>query len=247
MSTNEDYENIPRLLEGLRNARAKLVPNTSAKVTMKLGQKGQQHVILDCARRGEKTGFDLSDYELVRQVLWFFHSKAAVAEFDQDETKKALAWSEQIFELMQLPENCGKGIKGDQLDPRTQPLTVGVLLELAAVKAAKFQDGKDVDGKVEKYAKQLLATGVNIAEPSAHPKEKNFWLATVFPLVHGLKVAVEVLGSSSQVAQELKAAKDKLDRSVDVALKDYRAAQVSSGWQTSPTVESYEKLSAGSS
>lgn len=237
METAEDFENVPRLLEGLKNARAKLDNLFAEKITKALGQKGQQHVILDCARRGEKTGFDLRNDELVRQILWFFHEKAVKADFEGGETAKALKWSEQLFELLELPEN--KVTEKGAMVPKAQPLNVGVLLSLAAQSAKNGHDGKDADGKVEKYAKQLLATDLNIEEPQ-QSRETSLWLGRTFPLVYGIRNAVDVLGSSSKTGKQLQSAGSQLQATVDKQLQQYNELQKSAGGERSSSAQLYD-------
>jgi len=240
METKEDFENVPRLLEGLRNARAKLEPLFAEKVAKALGQKGQQSVILECARRGEKTGFQLKDDRLVRQILWFFHDKAVKADFENVETAKALKWSEQLFELLELSGN--KVSEKGAAVPKIQAHNIGVLLSLAAKNA---QDGKDVDGKVEKYAKRLLATDLNIAEPET-PRANSLWLAQTFPLVFGIKNAVEILGSNSTTGQQLQSAGNQLQAKVDKYFSEYNEVQKSTGAQRSPSALLYDRYHVSS-
>merc|ERR1712093_100540 len=88
----------------------------------------------------------------------------------------------------------------------------GILLELAAIRASKYQDGKDVDGKVEKYATDLLASprDFHVRRQNKSGGE-NFWLSTNVPVVHGSKLAQAVLGVTSELSSRLKTLGEELE------------------------------------
>lgn len=211
METPEDFDNVPNLLKGLKQSGLTINTTLVRKVINRLTKAGRQNVVLQCARRGEETGFNLKNAEIVRQILWSFQRKADDADFEAGQTQKALKWSEHLFELLELPQYCGKGIPQGLVDPRTHPLTVGVLLELAAVRAERHLGGKDVGGHVEQYAKRLLATGVDLRAPKEE-KAIPLWLGSVVPVVFGIKTALKVLDPRSATAEALRPLYERLEK-----------------------------------
>ena len=204
----KDWDNLPIFLEGLNTAGRKLKPQYWEKLVRKAGQAGQQHTILECARRASRTGFILKDYNLVRKVMWWIQHRAISAGWTVQSTKKALKMGEQIADLLEDEKHCG-GTFISASDPRARPEVVGVLLQLAAAHA-KLSSGKDEDGKVEIYAKRLLGTlarKVNLRE--GLPVGRDLWtsnalLCYITPIVYGMREAAEILGPQSEIAKQLK-------------------------------------------
>lgn len=219
MKTKGDWDNLPRLLEGLRHGGLKTTPNALTILSRKAGSAGRQDVLLECARQVEATGYRLYDSEVVRQTLWWFQAMAVDSKFEAEATKKALAWSEQIFEMMELPQHVGKGVKEGELDPRVQPQSVAILLELAAARASKHLDGKDVDGKVAKYAERLSQTSLDFGTP-AEMANQSHWISTSLPALYGMKTALKILDPASEASQKLQVASGALEEKIDGYRKD---------------------------
>ncbi len=114
-------------------------------------------VVLACVAQAERTGLVLRDLRVVREVMWGAHLRAVRAAWAEDETRKALAQAEAVVLQLESPNHVGKIRLGAQ-DPRVRPEIIGVLLELAAARAANHTGRKDVEGKVEQYAARLMAT-----------------------------------------------------------------------------------------
>lgn len=244
MKTKGDWDNFPRLLEGLRHGGLQTSPDLLVRLTRKAGQAGRQDVVLECARQAEATGYYLNNVKVVRQILWWFQAMAVDSGFSAETTKKALSWSEQIFDLMELPEHGGKTPTSVELDPRVQSQTIGILLELAAVRASKHLDGKDTDGKVAKYAEKLAGTSLNFGAPE-EPSNTSLWVSENLPLLYGMKVALKVLDPTSEVAKNLQAASDSLQKDIDGYRKQLPKIPNKSG-KPSQALELYKTFFEGS-
>jgi hypothetical protein len=208
MKDKKDWDNLPIFLEGLRIAGRKLKPQYWEKLVRKAGQAGQQHTILECARRASRTGLVLKDLNLVREFMWWTQHKALSAGWTVQSTKKAFLMAEQIADLLEDEKHCG-GTFLAASDPRARPEVVGILLQLAAAHA-KLSTGKDEDGKVEIYSKRLLGTlarKVNLRE--GLPVGRGLWtsnalLCYITPIIYGIREAAEILGPASEIAKQLK-------------------------------------------
>lgn len=218
MKTKADWDILPRLLEGLRHAGLKLSTAALNSIVRKTARAGREDIILASLREVEATGFQLNRSEFVRQILWCFQSMAMNSDFDVKTTKKALAWSEQIFDMIELPAHAGEGLAAGEVDPRTQSLSVGILLELAAARALKHLDGKDVDGKVAKYAEMMASTSLHFGSPTSE-KATRHWCSERLPVLFGMRAALKILDPTSETAKKLKAASDSLGETTDGYLK----------------------------
>ncbi|CZS89456.1 uncharacterized protein RCO7_08985 [Rhynchosporium graminicola] len=217
MTETRDWNNLPNLLQGLKTVgfdikkKNKRYRNSDSAeyVVHQAGKSGQQAILLECLRRADETGLTLDNQFLVMQVFFWMQQKAMRSDWDAGSTKTALLWAELIKDLMQDPKH--------QLPVGSKPLhnlheVNGILLELAAVRAVKHLDGKDVDGKVEKHARKLLESPRDLEarrEPDTDDDKRqniflNFWLSNNAMVAHGIKLAQTVLGPSSELSAGLK-------------------------------------------
>jgi hypothetical protein len=210
MQDKKDWDSLPVLLEGLQNANRKLKDQNKVfeKLVRIAGTAGRQDVILECIRRVSKTGFELKDITVVREIMWWTQYQALSKDWSAKKTSKALGMAEQISDLLENEKHSGGKLQG-QLDPRSRPEVIGVLLELAAVQASISGDKQDVE-KVNSYAKRLLVTmgkefsirdGFSSTEPEKHSANKALRFAS--PILYGVRKASEVLEPGSEVVQLL--------------------------------------------
>ena len=229
MKTKADWDNAPRLLEGLWHGRPGETYRVLRKFVNIARKAGRQDILLQCARQVSGTGYRLNDVTLVRHTLDSFQNMASESNFDPETTKKALAWSEQIFEMMELEEHIGKkGVKEGAVDPRVDARCVGILLGLAAARASRHLDGKDADGKVAKYAQRLSSTSLDFGKADA-VESQNMWAVGTLPALYGMKTALKILDPASEVSQKLNVASKALHEEIDSALKEIRGLQLRSG------------------
>ncbi|KAI8933381.1 hypothetical protein NX059_009995 [Plenodomus lindquistii] len=149
--TPEDWENVVRLLEGFQSAGLQPKPQWQELVVRQLGDAGMQHLVLKALQRVKATGLRLTDHDVVAQVLKCIHDKAAKANWDQEETTKALRMAKQVTELMEDKEHHGAQ---PDTDHRRDPVVIALPTELAAVLAQKHGGDK---AEVKKLANRLVA------------------------------------------------------------------------------------------
>jgi len=209
MKDKRDWNNVPNLLQGLKTAKFRIGGDARMRLLRKAGRAERQDVILECLRRADETGMTLKEPDFVVQVFFWMRQKAYLSDWDAEETKKALHWAEMVKDMMAEPKHqpaAGSNSLANLLEVN------GILLELAAIRASKYQDGKDVDGKVEKYATDLLASprDFHVRRQNKSGGE-NFWLSTNVPVVHGSKLAQAVLGVTSELSSRLKTLGEELE------------------------------------
>jgi hypothetical protein len=155
--TREDYENVVRMLEGFENAGIKLDADKHAFVVRRLNLAGMQHLILKALQRPQATGLRMREWPVMLQILRSAHDKAAMADWDEEETKKALRLAKQMVELLEDEEHYGgqkRGEKAAEQDFRGKPAVIAVPTGLAAVLALRYKG--DVE-EVKTLAGRLVA------------------------------------------------------------------------------------------
>ncbi|PBP27619.1 hypothetical protein BUE80_DR001405 [Diplocarpon rosae] len=257
----KDWNNLPNLLGGLMNAKFIYPRVTLWKIVRAAGIAGRQDTILECLRRVEFTGLTLVDHNFVVQVFIWLQQKAVTGDWSVEETKKALAWAEIVRDLMEeprskAPEHIYKYEKkhptpGDVGLAKDQPEVAGILLQLAAMRAK--QGGADAEGKVEKYAKELLAAplkfktvdgGPYVTSSSIH--KPSHWLADHVPVLHGMRVALTLLDPKSAIGRGIKAKHDELE-SLLLTVKNHLSDATTTREKPLRGLLSYEKLLGSSS
>jgi hypothetical protein len=154
--TKDDWENVVRMLEGFENAHIRLKNDLREKAVRKLNSAGYQNLVLKALQRPQATGLRLRNFSLLVQVLRGLHDKAVMADWDQDETQKALKIARQVVELMDDQDHCGGAKSGDLLsngDWRGKPVVIALPTELAAVLAARYNGDKE---EVKKLTSRLV-------------------------------------------------------------------------------------------
>jgi len=206
MKEKKDWGNLPNLLQGLRHTGFKTQTlEVKEKVVRKARQAGRQEVILECIRRVADTGMKLKEPEFVTNVMLAMHWRALESDWHEHETAKALFWAEMVVSLMEDTKHAGSRMLDGENDPRLQPDVIGILLDLAAVRAVKHLESRDVDGKVAEYTARLLGTPLEFRKPAAETEyELNPWLSAHAPVLHGMYEALKVLEPSSDIALRLK-------------------------------------------
>jgi hypothetical protein len=216
MKDKKDWANLPNLLEGLNVAGT----NTNAVhikclVVTQCRVAGRQEVLLECLRRVKGTGMQLKEPRFVVRVMLAIQHRAFSTDFHEHETAKALKWAEMVVALMENPKHAGSRVLAGENDPRLQPEVIGILLELAAVRAVKHLESRDVDGKVAEYGARLVGTRLEFKTPANETEyELNPWLSAHTQVLHGIYEALKVLESSSAVAEGLQKKGEVLDAMV---------------------------------
>jgi hypothetical protein len=144
--------------------------------------------------------------------------------------------------MMEEPKHAGSRFLAGEDDPRLQPQIIGILLELASVKAVKYLEGRDVDGKVAEYSTRLLGTPLDFKPPVNESESAlNPWLWRHVPVLHGMYEALKVLDPSSPVAEGLRTKSEVLDSIVSTAYEKL-AELVSKENKSLISLQMYEKL-----
>jgi hypothetical protein len=168
--TREDWENVVRIMEGLENAGIKLGADKQAMVVRRLNLNGMHHIILKALQRAKATGLHMRDWKLLRQVLRAPYDKAALSDWDEEETAKALRFAKQAVELLEDEEHCAG--QPEEQDFRGNPVVIAVPTALTAILAHKHDSGnvqevKTLAGRLMAALKQDNYT-VSITPPYHH-------------------------------------------------------------------------------
>ncbi|KAH7054314.1 hypothetical protein B0J12DRAFT_450177 [Macrophomina phaseolina] len=244
--TRADWENVGRLLEGLRDAGVVLKDTWVQKFVREAGAKGQMHVVLRALQRAERTGVRLRSADVVERVMWEVRGVAARSGWGEAETDRAVVLAEQVVELMEREEHCG-GRRVEKGDLRTLPFVIATPLELAAVQAVRHREGRDEEGLVKAYAERLC---VNLGhygtqEPATSSDDassskplnryQRFAQAThklrrLVPVWHGLTLAQRVLGDSMPLGtvdtyRKIGELREEIQRATDTMQANLREGQ----------------------
>lgn len=173
------WENLPALLTGLKKAHAVPPEKAMAKIVRKAVGCGRIGIIIQCLHQVEHTGMSLQMPEVLNNVIYGLRTLAQKDGWSEEALGKALKDSQQIAILLEMKEHGGGGIIKTN-DARGRKEVIGVFLELAAMHAYKFQNGKDVDGKVKMYAERLM----DRLEFASQVCESIFPPSTVLAIIH---------------------------------------------------------------
>jgi hypothetical protein len=152
---NDEWRQLPSLLEGLHKARPQPDLALQEKILRKLQLADQFPVILRSLRRSAATGLSLKNDAVLN--LNALRETASLENWEKTRLEKALKQADDLAELLESADH-GSGRKLSPNDPRTRPAVIGLFLELHAVYAQQYQNGQDVNGKVKAYATRFMAT-----------------------------------------------------------------------------------------
>lgn len=215
-SEPKDWNNLPAFLEGMVMAKERLPDGWLEKVVRKANERGRTGVVIRCAEMVKKTGVTLADSPITTELMLGFHMRAVQSGWESEEAQKATKQAEQVGLMMEDAEHCGGKLKEGQQDMRRDLTVVGVLLELTAAQALHRNDGKDIDGKVMRNLRNLLALSRSASfQPGGTGLTRRLegWL----PLRAGLRMALKVEGI--QQSDQRKDAQDQLKTLDDVVNK----------------------------
>lgn len=204
MKTKQDWNNLIPLLAGWKTSPYKLDSETKERLTRKAGQAGRIDKLVECAKRVDYTGFKLDCPHIVTEMVWYASYNAALSDWQVKETAKALSMVEQISYLLEDSKHAGGYEIADE-DPRVRPELIGTLLQLSSVYVTRYQEGKDEDGKVKKYAERLravLEAGEKFLVSGTCDKwgEDHVYLYRITPVIQGMQLAAKLLKPGSALA-----------------------------------------------
>ncbi|TQN64748.1 hypothetical protein CSHISOI_10686 [Colletotrichum shisoi] len=237
MKTHQDWNNFPRLLSGMRNAGRRYSQFDYIKMIDIAGDKGQIYSIIDAARQTRKTGLRLDDSEKVNTVLYHVQMRAVESGWDKEITQQALRWTEMVIAMLEDPNHAFSHKKrknwfkvpGRARDPQI----LAAALHLSAVLAVKHNDGKDIDGKVKKYATNITKLWpasqglLKLNRKYANEKDRSDfaylaesrakYLSCASTILHGLFMASRVV--EKPLAEQLRAISKSLASEVRIAVE----------------------------
>jgi len=228
----KDCDNIPNLLCGLKNAKVRWGYSKLRPIIAMLVKNGREDIIIECLRRVKDTRMQLDSLNRTTVVMHGLIQRAIDNGWRQTDTAKALERVERVAIMIEEPTHAGELPFGSEPDPRNKAEVIGVLLELAAVRASEHLDGKDEDGKVADYASRLVNAAPFMSLEEAHSQGFTLggWLKTEIYALHSMKVALTVLDPGSAIAVKLKARYMELNE------------MVNSKRRPGPSDELYQKL-----
>lgn len=234
MKTDEDWRQLPAMLEGLHKGQARPDVDFHEKIIRKAVQAGQLGVVVRCLNRSTLTGITLKNDNVLNSVLWGLHEYAQTDDWDEARIRKAIRYGNEIAQMLESQEH-GSGRKIAENDPRTRPATIAVYLELSAVLAQKYQGANDVDGTVARYAQRLLACANDANQPAEQELPQNgpqTEFLSRLPIWHGLNLSKNILGSNlPQPAKAQKIIQEYESRLTQLALKiDQQSSKKPSGY-----------------
>lgn len=207
MQEQEDWRQLPGLLEGLHKGDSTPDSDFMQKIVRKAIQADHLGAIINCLNRSALTGMTLKDDAVLNLVMWGMHEHAQNAGWEEERIRKALRYGAEIAQLLEAEEH-GSGRKLAPNDPRTRPAVIAVYLELSAVLAKKYQGGSDVDGSVKTYTERLMACFNDANQPAQQDIPKSgpqSEFLSKLPIWHGLSLSKSIL--SNDLPQASKAQK----------------------------------------
>ena len=159
---NATWDNVIPFLEGLTSSKRLVPAQFYQRLTRKAGELGKESVIIRCVESPHKTNLRLNIKGVARELFVAFHRRAFDAGFKGGELDSAFARAERIALVLEDEEHCGGKLKlfDDkktyfQVDARSDPVVLSVLLELSAAKAATDAVDEALIKKVTSYAQKV--------------------------------------------------------------------------------------------
>jgi len=229
------WANFIGLLEGMKTAGRKWKPWQLERILRIAGDCGMAGIILEAARSAARTGIVLADVQVVREAFWGCRTKAVLEGWSEQGLESAVRYAEQFASLLEEERHAGRERLGDG-DPRVQADIIGVVLELVAVKAEKFGQGKDRDGMVRVYVERVVPhlEGVRALvmgdEKGSLAMKADHEMCRWVPVVSGLEAAGRVLGKempgAELVGKKIKELKRKLEEAREIVEESEEPEQV---------------------
>ncbi len=236
MKTPGDIQNIAVLLEGCVRAHRKVSDTVRNKIIRTATKNNNLQVVVECVKAPKRTGFKLNTPELVNELLISLQLPAINSGWDEAKTKAALKQTNLILNVIE-DESHSPGRRATGRFPiYRDPSSLAAKLHLAAARAVHHQEGKDVDGKVAEYARELVkvwpegAGLLDVYGPEAykhreqarHLTEWNNFLWFASPVLSALNLAAKVVGASDaslgqQLQQRAQLVEGEVKRALDEA------------------------------
>ncbi|KAK4241700.1 hypothetical protein C8A03DRAFT_40920 [Achaetomium macrosporum] len=235
MKTPADFKNVPPLLEGCVRARRKVDPDILAKLIRRASMHDSIQVILDCIKEVRRTGFKLDTSEKINELLTWIQHPAIMSGFNKTKTQTALRQVQLILNILESDESHRPTKESEGRFPfYRDPQMLAARLHMAAAMAVYHQDGRDENGKVTKYAQELVTlwpenAGLLDLQPDESYKSKtkmhymldrNYFLWMASPVLNGLMLATQVVDPALMMQLQNRA--DAVEAEVRAALDSHK-------------------------
>lgn len=211
------WDNLPALLVGLKRSRWKIRGWQQEKLVRRACFAKQEGLIIQCMRRVDIMELSMREPGVVMEMMRAALRRAQDGEWGKEGVRRGVKFAESVWWLMQEPGHTRLGLH----DPMRSPEVAGIMVLLNAAKAVLHGEKKDVGGHVARYVEILLAQWKN-ADLGTVERDKfdaNRKLLGWAPVLHGMKMARQVLGEQSDMGKELGI---KLAREVEPMLEKAR-------------------------
>ncbi|KAK4447018.1 hypothetical protein QBC34DRAFT_141842 [Podospora aff. communis PSN243] len=163
METKADFANLRPLLEGVCEQAGRALPTVLfEKIIRKAVVLDCFNTVMDCIKAPKKTHFRLNSHALVACMLYFIQRQAIMSGWDEAEIERATKRIQVILDLLESdPEHQVKQYKAQErvtlgFPLYRDPMFLAARLHMQSAFALKYGDGKDKNGLVAKYARQLV-------------------------------------------------------------------------------------------
>ncbi|KAL2256438.1 hypothetical protein VTK26DRAFT_1685 [Humicola hyalothermophila] len=231
MKTPADLQNLPLLLEGCKRAHRKLDHHFYNQITRKVAGANNLPLVLEMIKAVDKTGFKLNTPDKICEVLLAIQEVAIRSRWNKDKTIRAIRQTQLILNLLET-DKAHKPLHATKLPVHLNPHYLALRLHLVAALAVHHQEGKDVDGKVTKYAEQLVSLWpegkglLDLMEENAdiadmvkfqHPLlHRANYVLNAAPVLNGLTLAAQVVDPG--LAMQLQNRADAVDAEFKTAM-----------------------------
>ncbi|CAI4217845.1 unnamed protein product [Parascedosporium putredinis] len=229
MATRDDWNNLPRMLAGYRNAERRILAKDVSDIVKNAGRSGNIYAIIDALRNVKESGLRIRTLAFADEVLYWVQMRAVESGFAEDPTAKTKTWAVMLRELMEDPDH-SKHPTGEDAD--------GKVAELAETLSYVWPAGK----AIQDIHQSNLAPDAKVAERVRFQAEDDAYLTLSTTnrisvssfILHGIELAKQV------VAPELAAKLEPIAQVLKSGLEADKAANVKAdrGWAV------YDKLIA---
>ncbi|KAK6067861.1 hypothetical protein SCUP234_09377 [Seiridium cupressi] len=238
--SDEDFKNLRPLLEGIYKTGRRMDDDFYTKVLRIVGSKGRTFELVELARGCKKTGFKLNTSEKVNEVLHFIQMSALESGWNKSQTEQALRWAEVVVEMTEDKAHAPLAKSEGYLPLSRDPQVLMAPLHLVAALVVKSGAS---DEKLVAKANKLASTIVKLWPAGQGLKklhslrsyvdkyqmryllEPNKFVALTSPLLHGLKLASQVVtepGLAAELQARAEALQSEITGAIDGGVKNGR-------------------------
>ena len=213
----DDWRNLPLFLEGLNMAKRQPEGDQLEKMIRWLVETGRRLEVLELVKQVERTGIGLWDTRVTREVMWGGPIKAAQLGWTRRSVETTVGYLDRVWAVMSDWKHSEHANVDGGPHPSRLPEINGVMLQMYAAQTRMMQqdDGTQTDKErgptmtmpdallqVQKWAARTFAQWdrLDVDTRDADWSDLNYKMCLWAPVWHGLKLAREVLGTTSPLA-----------------------------------------------